>query len=132
MYGSDGFLQHQSLIPKKDAIKILSLMLKLIKDSSQGSFLVVLKVMGDTKSEGLLSFPSEGVTLAIDFAYRGQSTINLVKKLNDIAVNANGKIYPAKDACMSSKNFKSSYPKWSVFKEYKDKNIDSDFWKRVS
>lgn len=132
MYGSGGFLQHQSIIPKKDAIKTLSLMLKLIKDSSQGSFLVVLKVMGDTKSEGLLSFPSEGVTLAIDFAYRGQSTISLVQKLNDIAVNAYGKVYPAKDACMSSENFKSSYSKWSLFKEYKDKNINSDFWKRVS
>jgi len=132
IYGSRGFLQHQSLVPKKNATKILSLMLELIKDSKQGSFLVVLKVMGDTKSEGLLSFPSEGVTLAIDFAFRGQSTINLVKKLNDIAVNANGKVYPAKDACMSSKNFKSSYPKWSVLKEFKDRNIDSDFWKRVS
>lgn len=132
VYGSQGFLQHQSLIPKEHAVKHLSKMLKIIKNSGQGSFLVVLKVMGNIKSEGLLSFPCEGVTLAIDFAYRGSSTLELFEKLNKIVIEAGGRIYPAKDACMTAKDFKISYSKWQEIENLRDKNIISDFWKRVT
>lgn len=132
IYGSNGFLQHQSLIPKENAIKNLSKMLKLIRESKQGSFLVVLKVMGNIKSEGIMSFPSEGVTLAIDFAFRGTSTLELFKKLNEIVMSSGGKIYPAKDACMSSEDFKFAYPNWSTLNKLKDKKITSNFWKRVT
>jgi len=39
----------------------------MINRFQQGSFLAVLKIFGDKISLGPLSFPMEGVTLALDF-----------------------------------------------------------------
>lgn len=69
IYGRRGFLQYQCVVPyKNDSGKALAEIFALFKKTQMGSFLAVLKTFGSIKSEGLLSFPQEGVTLALDFA----------------------------------------------------------------
>ena len=131
MYGKRGFLQFQCVVPMADAESAVADMLQVIGKSGAGSFLVVLKVCGDIPSPGLLSFPRHGASLALDFPIRGKPTFELLAKLEHIVSEANGALYPAKDACMSSVAFKTSYPRWQEFEQFMDPGMGSDFWRRV-
>lgn len=137
LYGKNGFLQYQFVLPllksEIENIKILKQILTSINESGFVSFLTVLKTFGDKKSGGLLSFPKEGITLAIDFKIdnKFQDLLKLLDYLDSIITEQNGAIYIAKDARMSSTTFKKSYPNWQEFAKYKSINITSDFWERV-
>lgn len=131
MYGPKGFLQYQCVVPVESSEDAIREMLERIAESKSGSFLVVLKMFGDVPSPGLLSFPRPGATLAMDFPYQGNKTMQLFDQLDEVVAQAGGAIYPAKDAHMKSEHFKKFYPKHEKFLEFKDPNISSSFWRRV-
>ena len=131
LYGKNGMLQYQCVVPTKTGYDVMSEILNQCVSKGQGSFLSVLKVFGKKKSPGLLSFPREGVTLALDFPNRGKETFSLLDTLDKIVTQAGGAVYPAKDARMSSTSFKAYYPNWSDFAEYIDPHFSSSFWRRV-
>jgi len=131
-YGKNGFFQHQSVIPKGNEVDTMKEIIKLIKKSECHTFLSVLKRFGDIKPRGLLSFPMEGITFAVDFANEGEKTIRLMKNLEKVVLKSKGRIYPAKDNLMDASTFKSSYPNFTEFYKYKDVNFESSFWKRVA
>jgi hypothetical protein len=81
---------------------------------------------------GILSFPREGVTVALDFPYRGEATGRLFDQLHAIVQRHAGRIYPAKDACMSPSDFEAGYPEWRRMKPFLDPGFSSDFWRRVT
>lgn len=130
IYGKRGFLQYQCIVPEDKSI--INDLLKRIVKSNQGSFLSVLKTFGTVDSPGFLSFPKQGVTLAFDFPNRGQKTLSLLAELDVIVMKNNGRVYPAKDARMSSEAFKSYYPNWADFLKHKDIKFNSNFWRRVA
>jgi FAD/FMN-containing dehydrogenase len=134
LYGKRGFFQYQCVIPGtgEGARNACLTMLESISKSKQGSFLAVLKTFGSIKPLGLLSFPKNGITVALDFPNNGSYTTSLFQELDQIVKGIGGRIYPAKDAQMSAKNFKSSYHEWGKMLKYKDPNISSSFWRRVT
>ena len=71
LYGGRGFYQHQSVVPTAAAPRALQALLELTSSEGQGSFLVVLKLFGPRPSPGILSFPREGATFALDLPNRG-------------------------------------------------------------
>ena len=107
-------------------------MLELTATKRQGSFLVVLKLFGRRCSPGVLSFPMEGATFALDFPNRGESTRHVLSRLTDIVVDAGGRLYPAKDLTMSTQSFQAGYPRWREVEELRDSSLISDFWRRVT
>lgn len=131
MYGKRGFFQYQCVVPLKDGGEAIGEILERVSTSGQASFLTVLKVFGDKKSPGLLSFPRPGVTLTMDFANRGDMTFRLFDDLDRIVKSAAGALYPCKDARMPPEMFKASFPNWKDFLQYKDPNFSSSFWRRV-
>ena len=132
LYGKRGLLQYQCVVPTTKGYDGVSQILLECSKKSQGSFLSVLKVFGKTPSPGLLSFPREGVTLALDFPNRGKETFLLLDTLDKIVTEAGGAVYPAKDARMASASFKSYYPNWNEFEKYIDPHFSSSFWRRVT
>ncbi|HRP01117.1 MAG TPA: FAD-binding oxidoreductase [Candidatus Kapabacteria bacterium] len=130
-YGKDGFLQYQFVIPNSNAIDNLKKIFKMIADSGYPSFLTVLKSFGNISSPGLMSFPMEGITLAIDFKMHGVKLFELLKRCDEIVFGAGGRIYPAKDARMKSSDFIKSYPNIQEFTKYIDPKFSSQFWRRV-
>jgi L-gulonolactone oxidase len=80
----------------------------------------------------MLSFPRQGTTLALDFPNRGDTTLRLLNKLDEIVSEAGGRLYPAKDGRMSARMFKAGYPAWQDFAKHVDSGFSSHFWKRVS
>jgi FAD/FMN-containing dehydrogenase len=129
MYGQRGFLQYQFCIPDQDRAQMQAIFHR-IAHSGEGVFLTVFKRFGDLKSPGMLSFPQPGITLALDFA----NTPGLHPLLDDLDAmvrEVGGRVYPAKDAHMSSTNFKAFYPNWEAFAQYIDPKFSSSFWRRV-
>lgn len=131
MYGPKGFLQYQCVVPMENSEPAITELLQRIGRANYGSFLAVLKVFGDVPSPALLSFPRPGTTLALDFPYQGNRTMQLFDQLDEVVVQAGGALYPAKDANMKAEHFKRFYPKADELARFKDPNITSSFWKRV-
>jgi len=131
LYGKKGFYQYQCVIPNESSAEGMRHLLLQIGISKQGSFLSVLKNFGDMVSPGMMSFPMPGCTLALDFQNRGEKTLELFEKLDMILLQYGGRLYPAKDARMSSFTFKKMYPQWTEFEKYIDPHCYSLFWKRV-
>ena len=125
LYGKRGFLQFQCVVPR-DALKTL---LDEIIRLGAGSPLTVLKKFGDVPSPGMLSFPRPGYTVAIDIAVT--ETVAFAR-LEEIAIEAGGALYPAKDARMSAASFAKSYPRLDEFRKHVDPAFSSSFWRRVA
>jgi FAD/FMN-containing dehydrogenase len=102
IYGKNGFIQYQFIIPKSAGKQGMSEVLEAIAESRQGSFLAVLKLYRASKKEAHNSFPIDGYSLALDFKLNKRLPA-LVKKLDDIVERYHGRIYLAKDA-MSKKS----------------------------
>jgi FAD/FMN-containing dehydrogenase len=132
MYGKRGFLQYQFVVPFAGGRETMSEILGRIRRSGEGSFLTVLKEFGSMQSPGMLSFPRPGLTLALDFAFGGQKTLQLLDELDKIVLQSGGAVYPAKDARMSAESFQAFFPKWKEFAQYIDPHFSSSFWRRVT
>jgi FAD/FMN-containing dehydrogenase len=128
MYGRQGFLQFQCLVPNVDAIREI---LRTTANSGLASFLAVLKVCGDVPSPGMLSFPKPGITLALDFPIGDGRTFAVVDRLGEMTQAAGGRLYSAKDARMTGAQFRDFYPYWEEFARYIDPQFSSSFWRRV-
>src|SRR5271156_3804593 len=132
LYGKQGLLQFQCVLPwESDPVGMIQT-LKAISASGLASFLAVIKVFGDVPSPGMMSFPMPGITLALDFPIRREVSFGLLDKLADITAEFGGRMYPAKDACMSAAHFQHFYPQWQQFSSYIDPSFSSSFWQRVT
>lgn len=131
LYGPRGFVQYQCVVCR-DARDAIAAILERIAASGQGSFLAVLKAFGDRPAAGLCSFARPGLTLALDFPFRGEATLALLEALDGIVVDAAGAVYPAKDARMSAANFRRFFPHWEALERHRDPAFMSSFWRRVS
>ena len=132
LYGRRGFYQYQSVVPPSVAEVATAEMLRTIAEAGQGSFLAVLKTFGGIPSPGLLSFPMEGTTLALDFANHGPSTLSLLDNLDAIVREAGGHLYPAKDGRLPSAMFQAGYPNLDQFRTHIDPGMSSTFWRRMN
>jgi FAD/FMN-containing dehydrogenase len=132
LYGSRGFYQYQSVVPPAVAADATAEMLRQIRTAGEGSFLAVLKTFGSKASPGLMSFPMEGTTLALDFPNRGADTLKLLGRLDDVVRQAKGRLYPAKDGRLPRRMFFSGYPNLERFTAQLDPGISSSFWRRIN
>lgn len=131
IYGPKGFYQYQSVVPVRDQLEVTNEMLKAIQKSGQGSFLAVLKTFGDVPSEGLLSFPMPGTTLALDFPNKGPETERLFATLDKIVLEAGGRLNPSKDARMSREMFEKTFANFQEFGQFRDPNFHSQMSRRL-
>jgi decaprenylphospho-beta-D-ribofuranose 2-oxidase len=112
LYGRRGFTQYQFVLPLATSREGLRDILTTISDAGLGSFLAVLKLFG--AGRGMLSFPMEGYTLALDFPITPQ-LFPLLDKLDTKVLQYGGRIYLAKDVRMSKEVFWASYPEAEAF-----------------
>jgi FAD/FMN-containing dehydrogenase len=131
MYGRRGFLQWQCAIPVSEKNKALKSILQKITESRLGSFLTTLKEFGNRPTEGLLSFPIPGITLALDFPNVGEKLFSFLDTLDKLVIEFGGRIYPAKDARMTCETFRASFPEYEKYSKYVDPKFSSSFYRRV-
>ena len=107
MYGSNGFVQYQFVLPMSTSFEGLTTVLNKIREKGFGSFLAVLKLFG--QQESLISFPMEGYTLALDFPVR-KDLFPFLDELDEIVHGLGGRIYLSKDSRMKPDKFLKGYP----------------------
>ncbi len=113
LYGRRGFVQYQCALPKRESAAGLAEIMERVAASRRRPYLAVLKPLGP-EGEGLLSFPMEGCTLALDFPARGDA-MALLDSL-DAAVHARGgRVYLAKDARCAPERIRQGYPRLDAF-----------------
>ena len=113
LYGRNGFVQYQCVLPKRESPAGIAALLARVAAAGQGSFLAVLKLLGPGRG-GLLSFPMEGYTLALDFPLRA-GTLPLLDALDAITHAHGGRVYLAKDTCCAPERIRRGYPEWTAF-----------------
>ncbi len=115
MYGKRGFYQFQCVLPDAEAPTGLRALLDAVSASGDGSFLNVLKTLGQG-SGGYLAFPIPGFTLAIDIR-RSRRADALMQTLAGITVHHGGRVYLAKDETLDPRSFATMYPGLDRFRD---------------
>jgi FAD/FMN-containing dehydrogenase len=121
LYGRAGLVQYQCVLPLTASRAGLTQLLKRVADAGLGSFLGVLKLFG-RQTSGLLSFPMEGYTLALDFPASAK-TLALFPTLDAIVADHGGRLYLAKDAATGPAMMERFYPDLAQFRAVR-KRVD--------
>jgi FAD/FMN-containing dehydrogenase len=106
-------------LPLAGGLEGLKKVLTRLAQSRRASFLAVLKRFGKS-NPGLLSFPMEGYTLALDLPV-ASGLIPLLHELDGLVLDYGGRIYLAKDALMTAPTFAAMYPRVEQFREIKSR-----------
>jgi decaprenylphospho-beta-D-ribofuranose 2-oxidase len=114
-YGPGGFRQYQYVMPL-DAEAAVRKSFELVSAHRAPSFVTVLKRFGRA-DPGLLSFPAEGWTLALDFPARTRGLGPLLDELDQLVIANGGRVYLAKDSRVSAAALQEMYPRLPEFRK---------------
>ena len=132
LYGAKGFWQYHCAVPRRVMKDAITALLNEIRSFGTAPFLAVLKTCGPLPSPGLLSFPMEGATLALDFPNCDAVISKLFPRLDAIVCEAGGRLYAAKDGRVPKEVWAAGYPQLESFLSHVDPHFASDFWRRVA
>jgi FAD/FMN-containing dehydrogenase len=118
IYGPRGFVQYQCVFPHATARQGLHRLLDELARSRRSSFLGVLKRFGP-QGAGLLSFPIEGYTLAIDLPVTDPTLFSFLDRLDEIVLEHSGRVYLAKNPRLKPSTFRAMYPRVSEWEDLK-------------
>ncbi|MGA9994739.1 MAG: FAD-binding oxidoreductase [Pyrinomonadaceae bacterium] len=124
LYGRRGFVQYQCVIPAARARVGMRRLLEEIARSKYPCFLAVLKRFG-AEGQGLLSFPMEGYTLALDMAVGDAQFFKFLDRLDELVLEHEGRVYLAKDARLNAATFRAMYPRLAEWQRIK-RSVDPD------
>jgi FAD/FMN-containing dehydrogenase len=131
-YGPRGFHQYQFVIPFSGGEQILNTIFDTLEHHNVPIYLAVIKRFGNHPSPGMLSFPHEGITVAMDVPEQGHRTREALDRCDEIVMSASGRIYAAKDRRVSGATFRAMYPNYTTFFEHLDPRMSSAWWERIN
>jgi decaprenylphospho-beta-D-ribofuranose 2-oxidase len=113
LYGRRGMVQYQLVVPDRGADALPGMVERIVR-AGWPSFLAVLKRFGPG-NPGLLSFPTQGWTLALDLP-ADPRVATLFDELDERVLAAGGRVYLAKDARVAPRTVRAMYPQWDRFR----------------
>lgn len=134
VYGPGGFRQYQYVMPF-GAEAAVRRSFEMVSAHPAPSFVTVLKRFGEG-DPGLLSFPSPGWTLALDFPARTPGLGPLLDQLDQLVVRHGGRVYLAKDSRVPPAVLEKMYPRLPEFRKLRaeldpDGMLASDLSRRL-
>ncbi|MBS1713439.1 MAG: FAD-binding oxidoreductase [Armatimonadetes bacterium] len=134
MYGKRGFVQYQYVLPTAGAFEGTRTILEELSAAGRASFLAVLKRFGP-QGPGMLSFPTEGLTLALDIPM-ADGLMNFLERMDQTVSKHGGRLYLAKDSRMKPDVFRAGYPRIDEFCAVRSAvdpggRFDSDLARRI-
>ena len=118
-YGSRGFTQYQCVIPRAAGAPAVREFMFLLTKLGGASPLCVIKDCGP-EGHGVLSFPLEGTSIAVDMAV-SPDLQNIVDRLNEFVIATGGRIYLTKDRFTRSEHFAAMEPRLPRFLALREK-----------
>lgn len=113
-YGRHGFTQHQCVIPREAGTEPVRELFRVLERTGASSYLVVIKDFA-SEGRGLLSFPRPGITVCLDLPLADPRTRPAVEALNEVVIEAGGRIYLAKDQLTGAEQFRRLEPRLEAF-----------------
>lgn len=117
LYGADGFLQYQFLVPfgAEDTVRTVLESFVVARP-----VLIVFKQFGE--SFGPLGFPAPGWTMTVDFAASMPSLARLLDAADERVADVGGRVYLAKDSRLRPDLLPRMYPRLAEWR-----NVQSTF-----
>lgn len=134
LYGRRGFVQYQFAVGDTRG-DVVERAIARLSSSGVPSFLAVLKRFGPGNS-GPLSFPLAGWTLALDLPVGPTALPDVLDDLDEMVLEAGGRVYLAKDARLGPDALRAMYPRLNEFLTVKntydpDHHLTSDLARRL-
>ncbi|MGZ4150075.1 MAG: D-arabinono-1,4-lactone oxidase, partial [Actinomycetota bacterium] len=126
LYGRHGFVQHQFVVPFGEEA-VLQRVIERLVARRVASLLGVLKRFGP--GTGLLSFPIEGWTLALDLPAAQPALRALLAGIDREVADAGGRVYLAKDARLDPSLLAAMYPELDRWRELRDRLDPHHVWR---
>jgi decaprenylphospho-beta-D-ribofuranose 2-oxidase len=118
-YGPRGFTQYQCVLPRAAGAPAVREFMALLTKLGGASPLCVIKDCGP-EGKGVLSFPLEGTSIAIDMAV-SPDLQRIVDRLNEFVIAAGGRIYLTKDRFTRPEHFRAMEPRLPKFMELRER-----------
>lgn len=116
-YGRKGFTQYQCVMPRDRAL--YEDFLRLFQNLGGCSFVTVFKDCGE-QGDGMLSFPKEGTSLAVDIPM-SDAVPRMIREMNAFVLDHGGRVYLAKDAFTTADELARMYPRLEEFLAVREK-----------
>jgi FAD/FMN-containing dehydrogenase len=120
LYGRRGFAQYQCVLPLASDGRAYRRFFEVLTRHGGASPVSVIKDCGP-EGRGMLSFPKPGISIALDLPMRGGRTQALVDALNQVVIEAGGRIYLTKDALTRPEHLRAMEPRLEGFREVRRK-----------
>jgi decaprenylphospho-beta-D-ribofuranose 2-oxidase len=128
LYGPAGMVQYQFAVPHGEEETLLRVV-HLLRARHLPMYLAVLKRFGSggrtSEKGGPLSFPIEGLTLAIDIPAAAPGLHRALDDADELVAGAGGRVYLAKDSRLRPATLAAMYPRLESFRELRER-VDPD------
>ncbi len=128
LYGPAGMVQYQFALPRGEE-ETLPRVVHLLRMRRVPMYLAVLKRFGPGgrafEKGGPLSFPIEGLTLAIDLPAGASGLYPALDAADELVAGAGGRVYLAKDSRLRPAMLAAMYPRLESFRELRGR-VDPD------
>jgi decaprenylphospho-beta-D-ribofuranose 2-oxidase len=126
LYGRTGFMQYQFVVPR-GAEAVIERVLERLDRGHLPSYLAVLKDLGPA-GDGLLSFPMEGWTLALDLPRAAPGLLHALDACDELVAEAGGRVYLSKDARLGAEMAAAMYPRLDEWRQVRDRLDPDGVW----